>query len=41
MERHTGNTKVVGNVPKALKDFVADHLRAAQEDPEWIKEAKT
>jgi len=40
MGRHTGNEKVVENLQKALKDFLADHYKAAHEDPERIEEAK-
>ena len=40
MGRHTGNEKVVKNLQKALQAFLADHYKAAHEDPEWIEEAK-
>jgi hypothetical protein len=40
MGRHTGNRKVVQNLQKALEAFLADHYKAAHEDPEWIEEAK-
>jgi hypothetical protein len=40
MARHTGNVDVVENLQKALEAFLADHYKAAHEDPNWIEEAK-
>jgi hypothetical protein len=40
MGRHTGNTEVVKNLQDALEAFLADHYKAAHEDPEWIEESK-
>jgi intein/homing endonuclease len=40
MGRHTGNRNVVENLQKALEAFLADHYKAAHEDPEWIEEVK-
>ncbi len=36
MARHTGNQEVVENLQNALGAFLADHRKAASEDPEWI-----
>jgi hypothetical protein len=36
MSRHTGNRAVVEKLQQALTEFLDDHRKDAERDPEWI-----
>jgi hypothetical protein len=40
MGRHTGNREVVQGLQVALENFLADHRKAAESDPEWMEGTK-